>query len=274
MTTAATVLQVAKRYIGMAQYSPLHRALIEAYNQVQPAPVGYYVSVDDDWCDIFVTVCGDLAGASNVIGRECGVPRHVAWFKAQGIWLGKVVPQAGDIIVFQRGDVLGHIGFVDSITAGNIRTIEGNYNRHVAYGYYRWNDNGIAGYARPRYAVGNEAEVTGGERVISQELIEAIWRGEWGNGEERVKRLRQAGYDLAQVQRQVNEYGARHRSPQNNVGLLCYRVPLAATHWATGEKMAEWVAGTEFEVLAQKGKRLLLGRRQQAVGWVERCDER
>ncbi|MBR2759898.1 MAG: hypothetical protein IKD66_01900 [Solobacterium sp.] len=38
-------------------------------------------------------------------------------------------------------------------------------------------------------------------RVVAQEVI----RGEWGNGQERIEKLKAAGYDPAKVQDEVNK---------------------------------------------------------------------
>ena len=66
-------LSNAQAYIGVQGGSPAHHALIDAYNAVDPLPVGYAVTYADDWCDVFVTVMGDQAGIAHLIGRECGL---------------------------------------------------------------------------------------------------------------------------------------------------------------------------------------------------------
>ena len=110
MGQADKLIRVAQSYLGTSQWSDDHLAMVDAYNSVSPIPVGYAVQYSDDWCDIFVTVCGDEAGISHLIGRECGVPRHLAWFQEQGIWLGQEWPQAGDIVIFKHeGDMVFHV---------------------------------------------------------------------------------------------------------------------------------------------------------------------
>ena len=153
MGQADKLISVAQSYLGTSQWSDDHLAMVDAYNSVSPIPVGYAVQYGDDWCDVFVTVCGDEAGLSHLIGRECGVPRHLAWFQEQGIWLGQEWPQAGDIVIFNfDGGPVDHIGIVERVQAdGSISTLEGNYNGRVGRAYYDWNHEAIAGYARPRY---------------------------------------------------------------------------------------------------------------------------
>ena len=46
-----------------------------------PLPVGYAVKNTDDWCDVFVTVIFQREGLSDLVGRECGVERHIPDFQ-------------------------------------------------------------------------------------------------------------------------------------------------------------------------------------------------
>ena len=100
MATVQSLLKVAQSYIGVSEGTSAFKNLIAAYNSIRPIPMGYQVKLTDDWCDVFVTVVSDKAGMSNLIGRECGVQRHINIFKTKGIWLGRQFPKAGDIITF------------------------------------------------------------------------------------------------------------------------------------------------------------------------------
>lgn len=157
--TAKQVLDVARGLIGATKYGATHKKLINDYNKVTPRPVSYAVKYDDDWCDAFVTVVADRAGASSLIGRECGVERHKSIFKQKNIWLGLVKPQAGDIVIWRwdgnRNGFANHIGFVESVSGNTITTIEGNTFKggvsQVGRNTYAWNAQSIQGYARPKY---------------------------------------------------------------------------------------------------------------------------
>ena len=85
-------------------------------------------------------------GLSGLIGRECGVERHIQIFKRLGIWNedGTTTPKAGDIITFnwdqnsqQNNGFADHIGIVESVSNGIIHTIEGNSNNQVRRNTYR-----------------------------------------------------------------------------------------------------------------------------------------
>lgn len=202
--TADQVLQVARRYLGVRQGSFIHQALIDRYNRVLPWPAGYQMTYDDNWCDAFVTVVADEAGASALIGRECGVQRHIAIFKDLGIWQGRVQPRPGDVITFDwdGGGFADHIGLVESVEGDRVHTIEGNTDQQVARRSYPWQDTRIIGYARPRYQAAPAVSPT--TLLPLATIVAQVIRGDWGVGQNRFDRLKAAGYNPARVQALVN----------------------------------------------------------------------
>ena len=155
------VVQSAAALVGVQGGSEQHRLLVEDYNRIRPLPVGYAVKETDDWCDIFVTVVFQRQGLSELIGRECGVERHIQIFKRLGIWNedGNSTPKAGDIITFnwdqnsqQNDGWADHIGIVEKVENGIIHTIEGNStNNQVQRKTYRIGHGNIRGFASPLY---------------------------------------------------------------------------------------------------------------------------
>ena len=198
------VLRLARSYIGVKQGDARHGELIRKYNAVRPLPVGYKVKTSDNWCAAFVTVIGDLAGVSGLIGRECGVHRFKKIFKDKGIWLGSVNPRPGDIVIFdwQKNGWTDHIGFVEQVKGNQMVTIEGNTSRSVTRRTYAYKDWRVAGFARPKYS-GDSAVVADGKKSVSAVAKEVV-AGKWSNGDERVRRLKSAGYDVGLVQKEVN----------------------------------------------------------------------
>jgi len=195
------VLNNAKSYIGTREGDQKHKAIVDNYNAIKPLPVGYKVKMTDEWCAAFVTVMGDISGASFYIGRECGVHRFVQIFKNKGIWRGLEKPSPGDIIVFdwQKNGWKDHIGFVEKIENSKVTTIEGNTSGRVARRKYAWNDWRVAGYARPQYPILNK-----GNKSI-HDLAREVIQKKWGNGKERKQRLIAAGYNYDAVQKEVNK---------------------------------------------------------------------
>ncbi|EAC9468762.1 hypothetical protein B4Y47_18695, partial [Listeria monocytogenes] len=104
--SANTVLNEARKLIGTVMGTTAHHNIVDLYNETKPLPVGYKAKYTDDWCDITVSVVGIKAGAADLIGRECGVQRHIDIFKSKGIWIedGKIIPKAGDIVCFNWDD--------------------------------------------------------------------------------------------------------------------------------------------------------------------------
>ena len=154
------VLRAAASLVGVRGGTAAHHQLVNDYNSVKPLPVGYAVKTTDDWCDIFVTTVFQREGLSGLIGRECGVERHIQIFKRLGIWNenGASTPKAGDIITFNwdqnsqpNNGFADHIGIVESVSNGIIHTIEGNSNDQVRRNTYRIGHGNIRGFATPRY---------------------------------------------------------------------------------------------------------------------------
>ena len=154
------VLRAAASLVGVRGGTAAHHQLVNDYNSVKPLPVGYAVKTTDDWCDIFVTTVFQREGLSGLIGRDCGVERHIQIFKRLGIWNedGTTTPKAGDIITFnwdqnsqQNNGFADHIGIVESVSNGIIHTIEGNSNNQVRRNTYRIGHGNIRGFATPRY---------------------------------------------------------------------------------------------------------------------------
>ena len=160
-TNLNRVLDIARSYLGVETGSREHKKIVDVYNSVDPKPVGYTANYQDDWCDIFVTTVYQQAGLSDLIGRECGVQRHIGIMEKKGIWKGRTQPKVGDIVTFDwdGGGWADHIGIVESVNNGVITTIEGNSSLYagstaktkVNRKTYDWNSKYIKGYARPAY---------------------------------------------------------------------------------------------------------------------------
>ncbi|MBW9323962.1 hypothetical protein FG877_10470 [Enterococcus casseliflavus] len=127
--SANTVLNEARKLIGTVMGTTTHHNIVDLYNATKPLPVGYKAKYTDGWCNITVSVIGIKVGEIDLIGRECGVHRHIDIFKSKGFWIedGKITPRPGDIVVFNLDDVTqpndgwaDHSGFVKSVSNGVI----------------------------------------------------------------------------------------------------------------------------------------------------------
>ena len=151
-------LEVMRSWLGYNMDDGSHHEIIDLYNSVYPLPVNYRVKYYDDWCDTCVSAAGIKAGISGIIGRECGVERHIGIFKNLGIWIedGTITPKPGYIITFSWGarsqpnDGFGdHIAYVERVSNGKITIIEGNHDRQVMRRVFDVGDPDIRGYAAP-----------------------------------------------------------------------------------------------------------------------------
>lgn len=208
--TAQDVLNVMRSWTGYSEANGKHKEIIDLYNSVKPLPRGYAVQYNDEWCDTTVSAAAIKAGCSELIGRECGVERHVDIFKSMGIWIedGRITPQPGDIIVYNWDDATqpndgysDHIGYVEAVSGGTITAIEGNKGEAVGrrtipvgWGYIR-------GFARPKYASSGSSTIKKSVTEVAKEVL----AGAWGNGDARKNALIAAGYDYAAVQAKVDE---------------------------------------------------------------------
>ena len=152
--TAQDALGVMRSWLGLNEYDLSHKPIIDLYNSYRPLARGYKVTYSDSWCDATVSAVFIKLGAVSLIGgTECGVMEHVRLFRAAGIWLGRIRPQVGDIIVYDwQGDgYADHIGMVEQVSGDSITTIEGNYSDSVKRRSLRYDRSDIMGYARPKY---------------------------------------------------------------------------------------------------------------------------
>ena len=207
-----SILNHAKSYLGTVQGDSKHKDLINMYNAVKPRPVGYKMKYNDNWCAAFITVMADLADVSSIVGRECGVHRFYENFKKRGMWIGVNEPRAGDVVIFdwRKDGWRDHIGLVEIFDGEMVTVIEGNTARRVARRAYKYNDWRISGYDRPDYPSGvNNPK----KPLITDELAHEVISGVWGNGDTRVQRLTDAGYDPTAVQKSVNRLISSNKSP-------------------------------------------------------------
>lgn len=173
-TTAEQMLNEARKYVGVVQGSDEHHSIVNTYNSIKPLPQGYQVTYYDDWCDTFVSFLAIKTGATDLIGRECGVERHIQIFKKLGIWIedGTIIPKPGDIITFawsknfQPNNAWGdHIGIVESVIGNIITTIEGNSGSSVRRNTYSVGNGYIRGFARPSYSGSGSSVYNSGSLV-------------------------------------------------------------------------------------------------------------
>lgn len=234
MITAKQIIEEAKKWLGVVQGTSRHKQIIDGYNSISPKPRGYTMKYSDHWCATFITFIFDRVGASELIGRECGVESHINIWKAMGIWIedGTITPKPGDIITYnwdqnsQPNDGWAdHVGIVTAVSNGTITVIEGNIDMRVDYRKIRVGHGQIRGYARPKYKAAAQPVTPKPETKKSiAELAKEIIAGKWGVGQDRKDRLTKAGYNYDAVQAEVNRQLAPEQQKLKSIDVVADEV--------------------------------------------------
>lgn len=208
---ASKVVDRMQDWLGKNEYDGSHKAIIDIYNSQKHLPRGYKVKYTDEWCATTVCAAFISLGYSALIPMECSCGKMIQMAKTMGIFqeADHYVPSPGDILYYDwqdsgKGDNKGwpdHVGVVEFVSGDNIIVIEGNYKGGVNRRTIKVNAKYIRGFICPRYDI--EEEPKKGDKTIEKVAREVI-RGKWGNGADRKKRLADAGYDYAEVQKEVN----------------------------------------------------------------------
>lgn len=209
---ASKVVSRMQDWLGKNEYDGSHKSIIDTYNSQKILPRNYRVKYTDAWCATTVCAAFISLGYQSLIPMECSCGYMVEKAVAMGIWEEKdnYTPSPGDIIYYDWqdssvGDNKGwpdHVGIVEYVQGGKFVVIEGNYRGGVNRRQMSVDGQYIRGFICPRYDI--EEEPKSGEKTI-EEVAREVIRGKWGNGSERKRRLKDAGYDYNVVQAKVNE---------------------------------------------------------------------
>lgn len=204
------ILKILHSWIGMDRAKGTHKPILDIYNTHKPLARGYKVKPTDEYCATTISAAFIKANSvGDIGGTECSVERLIDIFKKAGIWEedGRVTPKLGDIICYNWDDNTqpnngraDHIGMVSAIKGNTIIVVEGNKRGRVDVREVKIGSGYIRGYARPKYSVSAPPDIKDKLR-IAQEVID----GKWGDGENRKRRLRDAGYNPNDIQAQVNK---------------------------------------------------------------------
>lgn len=263
--TAESVLNVMRGWLGFNESNGRFKEIIDLYNSVKPLPRGYAVKYSDEWCDTCVSAAAVKAGCEELIGRECGVEKHIEIFKQKGIWIedGTVTPKPGYVIAYnwdrstQPNDgYADHIGYVESVSGSNIIVIEGNKGEAVARRVIPVGWGYIRGYAAPKYDAATVTPVPSTAEKSVEDVAKEVLAGKWGNGEERKNRLKAAGYDYAVVQTKVNQI-AKGTANQKSIDAVAREV--IRGKWGNGADRKKRItsAGYDYSAVQKRVNELL-----------------
>lgn len=199
LMTSKKILEAAEAEIGTCE-RPANSNRVKynkwMYNNANVSGAAY------PWCCAFIAWL--FRDRQDLCKKTASCEDLLNWFTKRG----QVVqnPKPGDIVFMKfatNNRKTNHVGILYEIRPdGAMITIEGNTSIDS-------NDNGgrvmkrirhahIVAVARPKY---DGEEKLKDPRAIAEEVI----AGKWGNGDDRKKRLRNAGYDPDEIQMHVNE---------------------------------------------------------------------
>ena len=174
-----------KKIKQIAESITTHEEIVLAYNKIKPLPVGYKISMSDDWCAAFVSVvfwyckCTDFA--------ECSVPRMIELAKKKGIYKNKNYnSQVGDVVIYDWDSIKDgdHVGIIIKKEDNLLTVREGNKSNAIGNRLVNKSAECISGYITPKFE-----EETASDYVLVSDVVKAIIQGKFGNGEERKNNL-------------------------------------------------------------------------------------
>ena len=251
---------------GAGNYTKYGRDMhnIQPSNMDFPAP---YCDAFVDWtfCKAFGVplarqmLCGDFDDYT-VISAD--------YYKRAGRWYTS--PQRGDQAFFRNSGGICHTGLVLNVTGRKVYTIEGNVSNRVMKKSYYLGDSYIAGYGRPKYELAVTVSSPTTQDILTdgtsgktiEQLAQEVLAGKWGNGDDRKRRLTQAGISYEAVQAKVNELlkvGTAAQTPGKTVTELAKEV--IAGKWGNGDdrKKRLTAAGHDYNAVQKEVNRLLKG---------------
>ena len=257
-----------EQYIGIKVGSAEHKAILKVFNDSKLS-TRHVMTVDDPWCATATSAAFIATGLANIFPCvECSCEYMINLAKAAGIWVENdaYVPDTGDVILYDWddngiGDCTGwsdHVGLVDSVTERTIKVVEGNKSNTVGYREIAINGKYIRGFITPKYSgkTNSNAAPSPIKKSVTQVAKEVI-AGKWGNGDERKKKLADAGYNFATVQAEVNKLTKSSTTPKKTITQVAQEV--LAGKWGNGDERKKKLAdaGYNFATVQAEVNKLL-----------------
>ena len=208
-------VNLARACIGENEADGSFKDIIDRYNLYSPLPRGIKMQYNWEWCACFYSYLAIELGYTDIVPIEISCYYMVELAKEMGIWVEDdgYVPSPGDAILYDWQDdgydddtgTPDHIGCVEFVKDGYITVIEGNYGEAVKRRTISINGRFIRGFITPQFDdeyVSDPPQVSGKD---VDEIAHEVIAGMWGNGQDRVENLINAGYDPNVVQHAVND---------------------------------------------------------------------
>lgn len=123
------------------------------------------------------------------------------------------------------------------------------------YDFWQYTSNGkldgISGRVDMNYQFTETVENVE-NRKTNEEIAKEVWKGLWGNGQERVDKLTKAGYDYTEIQKIVDS-----TAPSNKVIKIGDKVKILNPIQYDGTPFAKYYS--KYDVIEVKGDRVVIG---------------
>ena len=171
--------------VKMAKTIKSHNEVVKTYNNIKPLPVGYVLKDSDDWCASFISVVFYKCGIKSFL--ECSVPRMITLAKNGGVYKNRYyTPKAGDVVIYDWDSIKDgdHVGIITEVSGNRLTVLEGNKGGAIGYRKVDIDNDVISGYITPKY---DDSVVK--KYTTVDDVVNAIIRGEFGNGVDRERNL-------------------------------------------------------------------------------------
>ena len=190
----------------------------------------------------------------NGCARDCWtISRQINAGKDFDLIYDKYSLRVGDWVIFNNG-ANGHIGIVKSIVkAGSLVELQGENQGSIAVNVIRRSLNDFLGAFRYKAWQGQPAK-----KKSNEEIAREVIAGKWGNGDERRKRLINAGYDYNTIQSIVDKLVSGNK-PSNKKSNEEIAREVIAGKWGNGQvrKNKLTAAGYDYKTIQSIVNRLL-----------------
>lgn len=232
MSNRQEVVSLAYSWVGLKKSDKSYMKIIDIYNSQKKFPRGLKMQPSWSWCACTWSALAIALGYTDIMPVEISCGELVELAKKMGIWKENdgYIPMPGDAILFDwddngKGDDIGwpdHIGTVVEVnqSAGYFTTVEGNYQGAVKCRTVNINGRYIRGFIAPKYSDNEYIPFERDSNLNVTQLAYEVIAGHWGSGDERVKRLNEAGFDAKKIQSQVNKILKANASEKVESGSL------------------------------------------------------
>ena len=257
--TRQQFVDTAKKYLGYTETNGTAQKIMDLYDEmINKTDVcsrwgcrKLYFAKNWHWCEAYVSAMAYVAGCTDVVPCEmsCWSVQQMA---KKGLNGSKWIPygsgnqnniQIGDLVLFDWDgghSETDHVGIITSVSASGFTTVEGNtqgtgsgdnYLGKVGTRSVNWTNNVVTGFIHCNFSASGSStkpkELTEAE---AKKIAQEVWYGKWGNGEERKRRLEQAGYNYFVIQSMVNAMAKGEKAPVTPIKKT-YKVVKGDTMW-------------------------------------------